>query len=98
MESFWPGIATELSEPGGMTVTTAPGITESDALCRCLVAIDPPLLRVLADGLSVAADIGGGSTDIGIRNSARYWIRCPLSSRGTNYSPASAGLPCLPPG
>lgn len=71
MVDFWTKVAGDHTvEEGGVfrfkvTVDTA-GVSESVALCRSLARRNA--LPLGADGLSVAVDIGGGSTDVG------FWI------------------------
>ena len=87
MGNFWDGVADRLSRPGGMVVTSMPGITESDAVCRCLAAIKPAILNQLAGGLSVAVDVGGGSTDIGFWSGAVLLDQVSLKLAGNDLLP-----------
>jgi hypothetical protein len=69
MEQFWEGIRVDYAKGGGTTVTVSKGITESDAVSRCFAAQPRAHVPVLASGLSIVLDVGGGSADIG------YWTR-----------------------
>ncbi len=87
MTDFWPNVAATLTRGGGMTVVAGPGLTESDAICRCLAKVTPPILLVLADSFSLAADIGGGSTDIGFWSGARLLDQVSIKLAGNNILP-----------
>lgn len=66
MQSFWTHqVARRYSVTNGMTVRVAGKMSESEAICRCLGAPrQSPILDIRSDCLSIAVDMGGGSTDI----------------------------------
>ena len=76
MRDFWKSVANSYSRAAAlatassarfMRVSAGEGVSESEALCRCLA--DLKGLNVHARGLTVAVDVGGGSTDIGFWSS-----------------------------
>jgi len=73
MGNFWSSVRSSLSL-SGMEVTASDGLSESEALARCM-ANSSDILPVRAESLSIAIDIGGGSTDIG------FWSRMTLLDR-----------------
>jgi hypothetical protein len=64
MESFWSQqVNQRYSGIGSMDVrVAAKGISESEAVCRCLAKKDT--LKIHAGGLAIAVDVGGGSADV----------------------------------
>lgn len=93
MADFWTNVTTELTKPGGLTVRSGPGISESDAVCRCLATAKPEVLPLLADGLSIAVDVGGGSTDIGFWSGAKLLDEVSLKLAGNDLLPPFWNLP-----
>ena len=75
MRDFWKSVGNTYSRAAALTpdqatrlmqVSVDEGISESEALCRCLADLNS--LDVHAGALTVAVDVGGGSTDVG------FWI------------------------
>lgn len=72
MAGFWAGVGSETIRKGSaMALNATPGISESEAVCRYLAGMEPPVLPVRAEALSVAVDVGGGSSDIGFWTETR---------------------------
>jgi hypothetical protein len=63
MGILWNNIGTAFAKPQALSITATAGVPESDALCRYLGTNG--ILPTNADALSIAVDVGGGSTDIG---------------------------------
>ena len=59
MQSFWEGVESRYSR-GDMQIKVQPGVSESEAVCRCLASV----LHIRASNLTIAVDVGGGSTDV----------------------------------
>jgi hypothetical protein len=59
MGNFWAGIAGRYST-AGMNVVVESSVSESEAVCRCLANV----LKVRGGSLTIAVDVGGGSTDV----------------------------------
>jgi hypothetical protein len=75
MEGFWKATARNLpalraAGDGRSEIVAEPGTSESVALCRYLYRAKA--LEVGAGALSIAVDVGGGSSDVG------FWIRGAL--------------------
>ncbi len=79
---FWGGISTVFSIPGELDVTAGLGTSESEALCRHLSEFGD--LPILADSLSIAIDIGGGSSDIGFWSARKLLDQISLKIAGND--------------
>lgn len=88
METFWSSIGNVHSR-AGLTVTSGTGITESDALCRCVASNE--MLPILAGNLSISIDIGGGSTDIGFWSDKTLIDRLSFNLAGNDIVRLAAG-------
>jgi hypothetical protein len=64
MQDFWRNGAMGFSTPDVIAVQVTESVSESAAICRCLAELGH--LNVRADGLTIAIDVGGGSTDVGL--------------------------------
>lgn len=93
MSSFWQGSASEFSVPGELAVRAEAGVSESDAFCRFLAATPLAALPLLANSLSVAVDIGGGSTDIAFWSEARLLGQVSLKLAGNDILVPLVRLP-----
>jgi hypothetical protein len=76
MRDFWKSVSNTYSGAAALTpdqathlmkVTVDEGVSESEALCRCLADLNG--LDIHAGALTVAIDVGGGSTDVGFWSS-----------------------------
>ncbi len=72
LKAFWQGVGSEAIERGVMTVDATGGISESEAACRYLASMPVAVLPIRARALSIAVDVGGGSSDIG------FWMDTQL--------------------
>jgi hypothetical protein len=79
MTTFWQTAAGSFST-AGMQVRAHRGVSESEAVCRHLA----PLLQARSGALSIAVDIGGGSTDIGFWTSGRLLGQVSLKLAGND--------------
>lgn len=94
MTGFWQTTASSFSIPGSMQVQARPGVSESEAVCRHLAKS----LAVLSSSLSVAVDIGGGSTDIGFWTEGRLLGQVSLKLAGNDVLVPLLDLPGFLPG
>ena len=65
MSDFWSTVARTYSGQSSMRAELGESVSESEAVCRCLAAMPTEVLAIRADALSIAIDVGGGSTDVG---------------------------------
>jgi hypothetical protein len=65
MKDFWTSVAATYTRGGSLSVSVAEPVSESEAICRALAALESSVLEIRAETLSVAVDMGGGSTDVG---------------------------------
>ncbi len=89
METFWSSIGNAHSR-AGLAATSGTGITESDALCRCVASNE--MLPILAGNLSISIDIGGGSTDIGFWSDKTLIDRLSFNLAGNDIVRLAAGF------
>ncbi len=94
MTGFWQTTASSFSIPEIMQVQAKPGVSESEAVCRHLAK----LLPVLSASLSIAVDIGGGSTDIGFWTEGRLLGQVSLKLAGNDVLVPLLDLPGFLPG
>jgi hypothetical protein len=83
MEGFWKAVSRSFSIPDVLKVQAGEGISESEALCRHMASGSSPL-PILADSLSVAIDIGGGSSDLSFWASQRLLDQVSLKLAGND--------------
>jgi hypothetical protein len=89
METFWSSVGNAYTRKG-LQVTSGPGMTESDAICRCVAAHE--MLPILAGNLSISLDIGGGSTDIGFWSDKTLIDRLSFNVAGNDIVRLAAGF------
>jgi hypothetical protein len=65
MSDFWSTVARTYTRGRSMTVEVGESVSESDAVCRCLASLKTQVIPIRADTLTIAVDVGGGSTDVG---------------------------------
>jgi len=94
MTGFWQTTASSFSIPEIIQVQAKPGVSESEAVCRHLAKS----LSVLSASLSVAVDIGGGSTDIGFWTEGRLLGQVSLKLAGNDVLVPLLDLPEFLPG
>ncbi len=87
MEGFWQNAGSELCDREVMPVLTREPLPESAAICRCLAAIEPPVLDIHAESLSIGIDVGGGSTDIGFWSETQLLDQISLKLAGNDLVP-----------
>ena len=92
MEAFWSSMGNDHSR-GGLTVTSGTGMTESDALCRCVASNE--MLPIMAANLSISIDIGGGSTDIGFWSDKTLIDRLSFNLAGNDIVRLAAGFDAI---
>jgi hypothetical protein len=93
---FWGGISRFFSIEGELAVTAGAGTSESEALCRHLSEFSA--LPIHADSLSIAIDIGGGSSDIGFWSARRLLDQISLKLAGNDILVPLAAHPGFLPG
>lgn len=71
LRTFWQGVGSEAIEHGVMIVGASSGISESEAACRYLASMPYAVVPIRARTLSIAVDVGGGSSDIGFWTETR---------------------------
>ncbi len=94
MTGFWQTTAGSFSIPDTLQVQAKSGVSESEAICRHLAK----LLPVRSASLSVAVDIGGGSTDIGYWSEGRLLGQVSLKLAGNDVLVPLIDLPGFLPG
>jgi len=87
MTSFWDKVGTTFYESGEMKIAAMPGCSESEAICRYLASIKFPIIPVHAKALSIAVDIGGGSSDAGFWAETILYDRVSLKLAGNDLLP-----------
>lgn len=80
MTAFWQTTAGSFSTDEGLQVKANRGVSESEAVCRHVA----PLLQARSSALSIAVDIGGGSTDIGFWTAGRLLGQVSLKLAGND--------------
>ena len=89
MEAFWLAVGNERSR-SGFVVQSGAGVTESDALSRYVSARD--VLPISSDTLSIAIDVGGGSTDFAFWANDTLIDRVSLNIAGNDVIRLAAAL------
>jgi hypothetical protein len=83
MAAFWQNVGTAFVAPQVMTIQAKEGLSESNALCRYLSASSIGL-PTFSTALSIAVDIGGGSSDIGFWTETLLQDQVSLKLAGNN--------------
>jgi hypothetical protein len=86
MQNFWSKVRHEYADTGMRITATPSGMPESEAICRALCADkqNKSVLKVLADGLTIAVDVGGGSTDIAFWSGSKLLDQVSFKLAGSN--------------
>jgi hypothetical protein len=84
MRQFWQAISRSFSIPSRLEITAGSGVSESEALCRHLATLESSALPIESDAISVAIDIGGGSSDIGFWTARRLLDQVSLKLAGND--------------
>lgn len=93
MKEFWSAVAASFDIPGQLDVTESGGISESEALCRHLRSSSWNPLAIGADSLSIAVDVGGGSSDVAFWSSGQLLDQVSLKLAGNDILPALKDFP-----
>jgi hypothetical protein len=93
---FWSGVSKVFSVTEELEVNAGTGISESEALCRHLSEFNT--LPLHADSLSIAIDVGGGSSDIAFWSAKQLLDQISFKLAGNDILVPLATLPGFLPG
>ncbi len=92
MKDFWLAVASDFDIPEQLEVTEGGGVSESEALCWHLASLEKGVLPISADSLSIAVDVGGGSSDIAFWSARGLLDQVSLKLAGNDILPNLIGL------
>lgn len=101
MKSFWGKLSSQYDSTGIEVTASATGMPESEAICRalCKDRQNKSVVKVLTDGLTIAVDVGGGSTDIAFWSGSRLLDQVSFKLAGNDILNAEylsdTALDCL---
>ncbi len=84
MSQFWQATSRSFAIPGRLEIKAGTGVSESEALCRHLATLESSALPIESDAVSVAIDIGGGSSDIGFWTASQMLDQVSLKLAGND--------------
>ncbi len=95
MQEFWNAVSGDFSISKEMDVTEGGGTSESEALSWHLSRLDQRVMPIGAQSLSIAVDVGGGSSDIAFWSEKALLDQVSAKLAGNDILPPLHALPGL---